>query len=319
MLRGATIISLTAIILLASVDADAGRRRGRKGALDLECSVDGAKVWVDGKMVGTAPISQQALGVGSHTIKISKLGYIEHSQRIVIREGKTVRVSADLLPKSGVIKVTANVLGARLFVDGTEVGKTPLELEVKPGRRTVIVRAAGHPDYQKIIKSVPGNTTDIFAKFRGGNSTPVAVASADPLDDDLALTPLTPPSIASSAAKTRDGGGADDDLENDAPDDDLMLAPLTQGPDLELTAMTPLLLPSDVTAVDANLGGGIGTTVEPATPWYFEWWAISGAAAVVVTAVVIGTVTAVNQEGGTAPTADIRWRPGDKVEQNVPY
>ena len=55
-----------------------------------------ADVAVDGKAVGRAPIELSDMLVGSHTLKISKAGYNDYTQSVVIAEGKITTVNATL-------------------------------------------------------------------------------------------------------------------------------------------------------------------------------------------------------------------------------
>ena len=55
-----------------------------------------ADVAIDGKAVGRAPIELSDMLVGSHTLKISKAGYNDYTQSVVIAEGKITTVNATL-------------------------------------------------------------------------------------------------------------------------------------------------------------------------------------------------------------------------------
>ena len=55
-----------------------------------------ADVTVDGKAVGRAPIELSDMLVGSHTLKISKAGYNDYTQSVVIAEEKITTVNATL-------------------------------------------------------------------------------------------------------------------------------------------------------------------------------------------------------------------------------
>ena len=55
-----------------------------------------ADVAVDGKAVGRAPIELSDMLVGSHTLKISKAGYNDYTQTVVVAEGKITTINATL-------------------------------------------------------------------------------------------------------------------------------------------------------------------------------------------------------------------------------
>ncbi|MEE8410531.1 MAG: PEGA domain-containing protein [Myxococcota bacterium] len=295
MMRWSAVACVLAALLVCP-DAEA-RRRGRKGALALKCTVKGAKVTVNGRGVGKTPMKQIALSGGLHTVKVKKLGYLDFSQKIQIKPGKTVNVIADLLPFAGVIKVSANVSRAKVLVDGKVVGKAPLEREVKIGKHTITVRASGYEIFSEEITADPGNLYTIKAKLkRGGSSGAVSM--------DLALVALTAPGGADLALEpppTGASSGSDDlalaPLPGLAPlggglgagDDPLALEPLpglAAPPAKEIAAINPAFVPP-------GGGSGIGATIEPPKPWYKEWWVWTAAAAgaVFVTGVVFAAVT----------------------------
>jgi hypothetical protein len=246
--------------------------------LALTCSVDGAAVTVDGKSVGNTPIMQQALMSGTHTVVVKKLGFLDFIEKLEIEPGKTVRLAANLLPVAGVIRVTANVSNARVAVDGKRLGKTPLEREVKIGRRTVTVTAPGYSPYSETISADPGNVYEIVADL---DEAPGA-------GDDLAAAPHS-------------GAGAGEELLLTALPE--LAPPGSGGESLELTALAPI--PGGV----PMRAGDVGTTVEEETPWYLEWWVLTAAAAV-ATGAVVTTVALTGGEQHQPVCYHAEWAPG---------
>ncbi len=279
----ASILGLVVAVSLPSTTALA-KASSKKVSLSVEASVEGAKVLVDGKEVGKTPLKNRDIAVGNHTIVVRKLGYMEFSEKVQAKAGKPIVLSADLLPFAGVIKVSANVAKATVAVDGKNVGKVPLEYEVKPGAHTVTVSNSGYQTFTQKISADPGNDYEIKATLVKGT----AVASGDDLElvplgggatsgdgDELALAPL-------AGGKTVTGGGDDLGLEPLAPLTSLT-ATSTQGPGF--TATTP---------------PGANATYEPAPPWYMEKWVWGVAAGVV--AVGVGTTVALLRRGDEAPS-----------------
>ena len=60
-----------------------------------------ADVTVDGKAVGRTPIELSDILVGEHTVKVSKSGYSDYSQTVVVAEGKSVKINAELVKGAG--------------------------------------------------------------------------------------------------------------------------------------------------------------------------------------------------------------------------
>ncbi|WP_232054710.1 PEGA domain-containing protein [Thermococcus sp. 2319x1] len=77
------------------------------GYLRVESSPSGAEVYVDGSYVGTAPITDYRLSPGEHTIKVRKEGYQEYTITVNVEAGKSVSVSASLVPVTTSSKIPA--------------------------------------------------------------------------------------------------------------------------------------------------------------------------------------------------------------------
>lgn len=60
-------------------------------------------------------------------------------------------VVVELVHRGGTISVDANVPGARVYVDGELKAKSPCEIAVAPGDRTVAVKAAGYRNFETLV------------------------------------------------------------------------------------------------------------------------------------------------------------------------
>ncbi len=89
----------------------------------------------------------------------------------------TVNLSKD----AGTLKLTSTPSGARVLVDGTPVGVTPLEYDVKTGKHEVTVQHEGSRDDTRDIDVHRGETTqvDVFLKsYASTNFFPVVLLGA---------------------------------------------------------------------------------------------------------------------------------------------
>ena len=126
-------VRLALALLLASSAALAKKEHGKRGerppaeettdsptgfALDVKCTPGGADVLVDGDKVGVAPMDKPVpVKEGSHTIKVLRLGYAPFLDTFSTKK-RVTRLEVELVPVSGVLRVKANVAGARVLVDG---------------------------------------------------------------------------------------------------------------------------------------------------------------------------------------------------------
>lgn len=172
-------------LLSTTLDADARRRRRRRisGTLVIESTTKGAKVFIDGDEVGSIPLGRSIrLMPGQHTVKVTKPGHTRYMETIRVRRGRRVKLEVDLLPIAGVMTLRTSPQGARVYLDGKFVGKTPLiGLEIKAGPHRVRIAHIGFYDSFRKFKMVAGQQHKLIVQL---NALP---------DSINPLIPKTPP------------------------------------------------------------------------------------------------------------------------------
>jgi hypothetical protein len=66
------------------------------GSIEVTSGPSGSKIYLDSAYVGTTPFTIDDVSPGYHTILVSKTGYDDWSERVLVRSGKTVSVDTDL-------------------------------------------------------------------------------------------------------------------------------------------------------------------------------------------------------------------------------
>jgi hypothetical protein len=99
----------------------------------------------------------------------------------------------------GRLKVSVSMNGADVLVDGTVVGRAPLDEDVfvEPGERTVEARLAGYEPAKQTIKSGKGTAQLVSLKLTIADPPPVPSASAVPLAS--ASASASPPPVPSGS------------------------------------------------------------------------------------------------------------------------
>jgi hypothetical protein len=116
--------------------------RGRITVLTLACNVEGARVLVRDKLVGTTPLSTPLrLASGKAAVEVSADGYEPFRQVVDLPGGGSTEIGAKLISKdtTGVLFVTTGLAGAEAFVDGKPVGSPPVEVVVPSGDHRIRV------------------------------------------------------------------------------------------------------------------------------------------------------------------------------------
>ena len=149
-----------------------------------------ASVSIDGKDVGTGPtLGPLLLGPGEHEIQAVRLGHRSQRRSVKLVSGAGRTEKFVLEAAAGNLVVRANVAGAAVFVDGRQVGSTPLdELALSPGRHTLIVRAADHEDAERSIdvRSDSRQVLDIVLAAKSAVQSSAASGAAPPSEISLA-------------------------------------------------------------------------------------------------------------------------------------
>jgi len=90
-----------------------------------------AEVYVDSKKIGTTPVVAAGLSVGDHQVRLIKEGHAEDSFVVTIRGTEIQRFERTLRP-GGRLVIGANQPGVTVLLNGTAVGKIPLDLPSVP-------------------------------------------------------------------------------------------------------------------------------------------------------------------------------------------
>jgi len=117
----------------------------QNAAMDLQSVPDGAAVSVNDRYVGQTPLPYSGLSPGTYTVTFSLAGYQDLSTRVTVAGGENAEVVANLRPATGSFFVNSTPSGARVLLDGTGAGYTPVVLaNVSAGNHTVTLEKDGY-------------------------------------------------------------------------------------------------------------------------------------------------------------------------------
>jgi hypothetical protein len=144
----------------AAGHAEAQRRRRRHhrrhapttATVTVQSTLTGAEVLIDEEIVGVTPLEGPVtVSPGSHTIRVRRPGYTEFTDVVRVRPGEHVDVPVDLMALSMVLTVRSDPDEARVFIDGTFRGSTPIELELIEGEHSIRIT---HPTHREVVRQV---------------------------------------------------------------------------------------------------------------------------------------------------------------------
>jgi hypothetical protein len=146
------------------LDALLAELRSHVARLAVTSSVEGARVVVRGKDVGTTPLpAPLSLPAGPARVEVRAEGYFDWHRELTLTAGVPTTLDAVLSPRSssGVLRVQATAPGTRIFVDDQPLGTSPAETSVPAGTHRVLAHAEGYEDQSTSVVIAAGETKDV--------------------------------------------------------------------------------------------------------------------------------------------------------------
>ncbi len=140
------------------------------GILNIRSNPPSAGVYIDGEYVGDTPISVSVLP-GEHRVEVTKPGYSDYVKDVNISPLTSETLNASLEPVEGVLRVNSEPSGAEVYINGEHSGKTPLSIELSPGRYNVTLKKEGYREYTTRVEVKAGEITSINAKLEKRTET----------------------------------------------------------------------------------------------------------------------------------------------------
>ncbi|GEM_PF-4271043 len=104
---------------------------------------------------------------GDWSIEYAKVGFQAQKQKVSLGSGEPVAVRVELAREKGKaeVRIVANVEGARVRMDGVEVGTVPFKALVEGGDHLFQVWAPDHIEWTGVVDAVPGKVVDVAANL----------------------------------------------------------------------------------------------------------------------------------------------------------
>jgi len=87
-----------AVLVREGVETTPAQPVQGSGSISVTSTPDGAYVFINNEMKGVTPLTVPGLSPGSCTVRISKEGYGDHTEKVPVAEGQITTVSANLVP-----------------------------------------------------------------------------------------------------------------------------------------------------------------------------------------------------------------------------
>jgi hypothetical protein len=130
--------------------------------LELTSEPLGASIWInarDGAPRGRTPAKLQ-LPAGNVTLILEKDGFRQVQRPLKLQAGKAEQLAIVLPPMQPIVSLRSTPPGARVSIDGTPVGVTPLDMPLPAGKHTATLEVEGRDPVTREFDLGSSNTPD---------------------------------------------------------------------------------------------------------------------------------------------------------------
>jgi formylglycine-generating enzyme required for sulfatase activity len=116
----------------------------------------GAAVTVDGRFRGTTPLSVELSKGSIYDIQLTKAGYEAAGRAIEVDDSRERKLTVQLRPRIGIVKIVSDPPDAELFVDGQRRGNASQELSLTATVHSIEIRKNGFEPFVTEVTPKPG-------------------------------------------------------------------------------------------------------------------------------------------------------------------
>jgi TonB family protein len=152
-----------------------------EGTLRVVAEPAGARVLVNGKLRGEAPLELSGMPFGAYQVRVESKGYAPETRDLTLSaESATLdlrvalaRAAVPAPASTGLADFVSTPPGAAVSVDGRAVGRTPLaDLPLHPGTRKIEMSLEGHQPWSGAVFVTAGRKDRVEAQLRPLASEP---------------------------------------------------------------------------------------------------------------------------------------------------
>ncbi len=141
-----------------------------RGRMMVRSTPGGALVFVNGRRRGITPLAIRDLAPGTYTLRVARSGYQQQSRKVVVNGAAVREINLRLEPSrpappvkfTGSLYVDSRPRGARVFLDGKEIGTTPMQAgDIRAGAHVVRLELKDHRTWTASTNVVAGEVTRV--------------------------------------------------------------------------------------------------------------------------------------------------------------
>ncbi|MGD9488591.1 MAG: PEGA domain-containing protein [Calditrichaceae bacterium] len=139
------------------------------GILSVKSNPEGAEILLNNRFVGKTPFTGNKYPEGEYDLLLRRNGYVDYSQKVVVRPNQSFDVMAALIKKAGSLTISSEPSDAMVSLDGKELkGKlTPFTLEsVAPGKHDISIKKEGYSGSSGSITVSEDQESEFFGELK---------------------------------------------------------------------------------------------------------------------------------------------------------
>ncbi|MBW2701545.1 MAG: PEGA domain-containing protein [Deltaproteobacteria bacterium] len=138
--------------------------------LSLSAEPAEAIITLDGKKLGLGPIDWMKVDGGKHEARAEFPDHVTAVEKFNIRKGQQLNLTLKPRPRYAAIEIASEPAGAILWLDGIDLGPTPLRIERTPvGKHALRLTHPLYQTHKQTLHTKPGKTAQITVKLKSAH------------------------------------------------------------------------------------------------------------------------------------------------------
>ncbi len=124
----------------------------------VDSQPSGAYVIYKGQRIGETPCVMPDLAFGNHSIRLEKGGYAAKDLNFNVNSDRPLKISTSLESNIGIVVINTNPQGARVILNGKNIGVTPFKGEYPDGEYKLTLQRSNYLDLTTTLAISKGKT-----------------------------------------------------------------------------------------------------------------------------------------------------------------
>ena len=137
------------------------------GSIDVTTNPPGARLFLDGKLMGASPIKLNIVRSGRHTLRAEKDFYHAVEKSVEIKDEQKRTLNLALAPAFAKLMISTRPDSARFLLDGIEKGLSPYVIDhLSSGTYQISLRKPWYVPYDTTVTVTEGHNVNLNIKLR---------------------------------------------------------------------------------------------------------------------------------------------------------